>query len=88
MSVLSILATIVGTFMALAGVPQVIKKYRRKSAQDISAITYFIIVFGAVVWILYGLELKNFAIVFSNALGMATSMVILIEYYFYGKKVK
>ncbi len=71
--------------MALAGFPQVIKIYQRKSAKDISPITYLIVEFGAIVWIFYGFELNNFAIIFTNILGMVTSTLILIEYYFYGR---
>lgn len=88
MTPLSIIATVVGTFMALAGFPQVVKIYQRKSAKDISPITYVIVEIGAIVWILYGIELNSFAIVFSNILGMITTTLILIEYYFYGRTDK
>ena len=47
-----------------------------------------IVALGAIVWIFYGLELHNFAIIFSNALGMVTSTLILVEYYFYGRTGK
>ena len=85
MSLLSIVATVVGIFMALAGFPQAVKIYQRKSAKDISVLTYLIIDIGAIVWILYGLELNNFPIIISNVLGLTTSTFILIEYYYYGK---
>lgn len=88
MTPLSILATVVGVFMALATLPQILKIYKRKSAKDISAITYAIIGTGAFVWVLYGLEIKNFAIILSNSIGTVTSTVVLIEYYFYGRNNK
>lgn len=88
MSLLSIVATVVGIFMALAGFPQAIKIYQRKSAKDISVLTYVIIDIGAIVWILYGLELNNFPIIISNILGFMTSTLILMEYYYYGRTRK
>jgi MtN3 and saliva related transmembrane protein len=88
MSSLSILATVTGVTMALSGLPQIIKIYKRKSAKDISPVTYLVGVFGTIIWIFYGVELKNLAIVLPNILGMITSTVILIEYYFYGGVIK
>lgn len=88
MSLLSIVATVVGIFMALAGFPQAIKIYQRKSAKDISILTYLIIDAGAIVWILYGFELHNFPIIISNILGFMTSTLILIEYYYFGRTKK
>ena len=88
MSPLSILATVVGIMMALAGLPQAIKIYKRKSAGDISAVTYLIIGIGAVVWVFYGFEIKSFAVIISNALGALTSTFVLIEYYLFRKTTK
>ena len=69
--------------MALAGLPQAIKIFKRKSAEDISAITYFIIGIGAVVWVFYGFEIKSFAVIISNALGALTSAFVIFEYYLF-----
>jgi len=85
MTILAYLATFTGIFMGIAGLPQVIKIFKTKSAKDISAITYLIIEFGAVIWILYGLELHNFTIVIPNALGFITTTLILIGYWLYGR---
>ena len=74
--------------MALAGLPQAIKIFKRKSAKDISAMTYIIIGFGGIVWVFYGFEIKNFAVIVSNALGALTSIVVLTEYYLFEKAVK
>ncbi|MBS3163383.1 PQ-loop repeat-containing protein [Candidatus Woesearchaeota archaeon] len=54
MTILATLATISGSLMALANFPQVYKIFKRKSAKDISAITYSVYILGAIIWILYG----------------------------------
>lgn len=85
MTVLSITATIVGTIMALSGVPQIIKIYQRKSVKDVSPATFFMLAIGGVVWTLYGYELKNLTIVFTNAIVSIVSTTVLLQYYFYKK---
>lgn len=85
MTILSILATISGSVMALANFPQVYKIFKRKSAKDISAITYSVYIFGAIIWLLYGLEIKSIPVLTSNIIGMIASILILIGWFLYGR---
>lgn len=88
MTTLAFLASISGIILGLSGLPQVIKIFKRKRAKDISPLTYFIVEIGAVIWILYGLELNIFSIWFSNILGFITTTLILIGYFLYGRSKK
>ena len=88
MTFLSFLASISGTILGLSGFPQVFKIFKRKSAKDIAPLTYWIVETGSVIWILYGLELKNLPIVLSNVLGFITTSLILIGYFRYGRSHK
>ncbi|MDD5133011.1 MAG: SemiSWEET family transporter [Candidatus Nanoarchaeia archaeon] len=85
MSVLSTLATISGSLMALANFPQVYKIYKRKSAKDISAITYSVYILGALIWLLYGLEIKSVPVLISNIIGIIASILILTGWFLYGR---
>lgn len=85
MTALSVLATIFGSAMALANFPQAFKIFRRKSAKDISLLTYITLLVGAIVWVLYGIELKSFPLIFSNALGIAGVVFIIVGWFLYGK---
>lgn len=85
MSILASLATVSGIFLGLGAVPQAIKIFKRKSAQDIAPSTYWIAEVGSVIWILYGIELHNLPIIIPNILGFLTSTVILIGWFLYGK---
>ena len=69
MTILAILATLFGTIGGLANLPQAIKIFRRKSAGDISILTYSILLVGALVWILYGIEIWNFPVIITNVFG-------------------
>lgn len=86
MTILAILATVMGSVMALAILPQIIKIYKRKSAKDISAISYSFFTIGGIIWLLYGIELNSFAVIFSNSLSVLTSLIILWGWYLYGRR--
>jgi len=49
MTILSILATIFRTLSGLANFPQALKIFKRKSAGDISILTYSILLTGAII---------------------------------------
>ena len=85
MTTLSILASVAGISMGLSSIPQIYKIYIRKSATDISKATHIIIVIGAIVWMLYGIEISSIPIVISNFIGVITNFLILFGCYFYRK---
>ncbi len=85
MTILSVLATISGSVMALASLPQIYKIFKRKSAKDISALSYSFFAIGGIIWLLYGIELSSSAIILSNALSITTSISVLIGWFLYGR---
>jgi MtN3 and saliva related transmembrane protein len=82
------LATISGSVMALAALPQIYKIFKRKSAKDISAISYSLFTLGGIIWLLYGIELNSFAIILSNSLSAITSVSVLTGWFLYGRVSK
>lgn len=85
MSLLSILATIFGSAMAIANLPQAMKIFRRKSAKDISIITFAILLIGSIVWIFYGIEILNVPIIISNSIGTLGVISVIIGWFMYGR---
>ena len=85
MSILATLATVFGIGSGLFNLPQIIKIFHRKSAKDISVSTYIGLLIGAIVWVLYGLELSNIPIIVTNAFAAASFVAILFGCYLYGK---
>lgn len=88
MSILAVTATVVGVLLGLANVPQAYKIFKSKSAKDISLASFLIIEFGSLVWVLYGLEIKNYPIVIPNILGLVSTTFVLIGYFLYRRKIK
>jgi MtN3 and saliva related transmembrane protein len=78
MSFLSILATIFGLLMSFASIPQAHKIFKRKSAKDISFITYLLFTLGSIVWLLYGIEIGDIPIIWSYAAGTVCSASVLV----------
>ena len=85
MTIISSLATIFGTAMALANFPQAYKIFKRKSAKDISIITFFFLTIGAIMWALYGIEIKSFPLIFSNSIGTIGTILVIIGWFLYGR---
>ena len=86
MTILFILATLFGTLSGLANIPQVIKIFIRKSAKDISIMTYTLLIIGAITWILYGIEINNFPIIITNIIGSINILLVIIGWFIYGRK--
>jgi MtN3 and saliva related transmembrane protein len=85
MSILATLATIFGVTSGLFNLPQILKIFQRKSAKDISVITYVGLLAGTIVWLLYGFELNNMPIIITNAFAAASFIGILTGCYMYGR---
>ena len=85
MTILSILATIFGTAAGLANFPQAYKIFKRKSAKDISILTYLILLVGVTIWILYGIEIKNFPVIITNTFGAVNIGLVVLGWFLYGR---
>jgi len=83
MTILFILATLFGTLSGIANFPQAYKIFKRKSAKDISIITYSFLFMGALIWIFYGIEIKDFPIIITNILGAINLFLVILGWYFY-----
>ena len=85
MSILSVLATISGALMGSSNFPQAYKIFKRKKAADISIITYLILLIGTIIWVIYGIDIKNTAIIIANALGTIAVVLVSIGWILYRK---
>lgn len=84
MTLLAILATISGVTMSFANIPQAIKIFKRKSAKDISAITYATFGVGGLIWFFYGLEIGDWPVMITNSVGTITVLMVLAGWWKYG----
>ena len=88
MNFLFVLATISGALMGAANFPQAIKIFQTKRARDISIITYLILTLGAFIWVIYGFNIKNIAIITTNSIGFIALSLVVIGWFLYGRENK
>jgi MtN3 and saliva related transmembrane protein len=69
--------TIAGILTTIAFLPQVIRTWRTRSTADISLVMFLIYVTGIVLWLVYGLMLKDPPLIVSNAVTLLFSGMIL-----------
>jgi MtN3 and saliva related transmembrane protein len=84
MNFIAIFATIFGTIGGFANVPQIYKIFKRKSAKDISIITYTIVFIGTLTWLLYGIQLHDFPLIFCNVFGLFFVGLVILGWFIYG----
>lgn len=71
-------------FLTMFGfLPQVIKIYRTKSVKDLSLLAILQFMLGIFLWLIYGIHLKNVAIILANSvtfLILLAALVLFIKY--------
>ncbi len=85
MTILASLALIFGSISSLANIPQAVKIFRRKSAKDVSILTYSMLLPGAIIWVLYGIEIGNMPVIIVNSISSANMMVVIYGWFLYGR---
>lgn len=73
--IIGLMAMILTSF---ALVPQILKTYKRKSAKDISLFTLIQYTIGASLWLLYGAMIDNKILIFANAVGLTSFLILMI----------
>ncbi len=66
-------------------VPQIVKIIKTQSGNDVSRITLAQFFIGTLMWILYGIHLKDIIIIFANIITLicVSTAFVLLEYYYY-----
>lgn len=80
--------TIIGSTAAcltmFAFIPQIFKALKTKSVKDVSLVTLFQLSLGVLLWITYGIHLKDIIIITANSITLFSLMVLLTLYFYYG----
>ena len=62
-------------------IPQIVKVIRTRSAKDVSIITLVQLASGVLLWIIYGIYIKDPIVILANAVTL-TTLIILMSLYF------
>jgi MtN3 and saliva related transmembrane protein len=85
MNVLEILGLSAGTITSITFLPQVIQIWKTKSAKDLSLGMLGLLILGVSMWLIYGIIAKDIAIIYTNSMVLAMSLVMVFFKYRFNK---
>ena len=85
---LGIVAILAGILILSGWIPQIIKGYKTKRLNDVSSYLMICIFAGAVLWLVYGIEIDDIYIIGVNVAAMFLTMTVLYMKLKYERKYK
>lgn len=73
-----------GTLTTVAFVPQLVRIWRRRSAEDVSLAMFLIFTSGVLLWLWYGVLIDSWPIILTNSVTTGLAGVILVLKVRYG----
>ena len=67
-------------------IPQIIKLIKTKQVRDISLFMYIVLLIGILLWLIYGIFIKDNPVIIANVLGSIFCFIILIYRIIFFKK--
>ena len=72
-----VLGMIAGTISAVVFLPQVIKTYLSKTAKDVSMWMFSLATVSVILWLVYGIMIKNGPVIYTNSCVLLLSLIML-----------
>jgi MtN3 and saliva related transmembrane protein len=76
MTLAQFLGLAAGTITSITFLPQVIRIWKTKSVKDISMLMMLLLIAGTSLWLTYGLMMNDTAIIYTNVMVLAMSLVM------------
>lgn len=73
----TVIGLLAGTLTTVAFLPQAIKTWKSKSAEDLSLGMYSIFCSGVVLWFIYGILTSDFPVMIANGVTLVLALSIL-----------
>ena len=77
MTAIQMLGLTAGTITSITFLPQVIQIWKTKSAKDLSMFMLMLLIMGVSMWLTYGILVKDAAIIYTNSMVLAMSLIML-----------
>lgn len=78
MEPVTLLGLAAGSLTTVAFVPQVVKIWRTRSADDISTVMFLLFSTGVLLWLIYGIAIGSLPVIVSNAITLLLAVVIVL----------
>ena len=77
MNIVQLLGLTAGSLTTIAFLPQVIKTWKTRSAKDLSLGMFSLFCLGVVLWLIYGLMVKDVPVIAANLLTLMLAATLL-----------
>lgn len=67
-----------GLLTAIAMLPQVIKTYKNKKAEEVSVLMLVVLISGICLWIWYGIAKQDLPIIITNCISLAINTIMAV----------
>jgi MtN3 and saliva related transmembrane protein len=64
-------------FTRYSSIPQIIKGFKTKKMDDVSFWLIFYLTVGLALWVIYGMVIDDLVIIWANAVGVASNIILL-----------
>lgn len=75
---IEIIGTTAGILSCITFMPQVLRTWRMKSADEISPVMFIIAMISTLLWLVYGILIGSFSMIFTNIVVCTLSVVMLL----------
>ncbi len=83
MNIVTSIGLIAGAITSLAAIPQVVRTYRTRHARDLSIWQPVLLVIGMLLWLIYGIFLRDLPLILANAFSiLCYALLIFMKIYF------
>lgn len=86
MNLVTALGLLAATLTTLAFLPQVIKTWRLKSAEDLSLGTFSMFFAGVLCWLIYGWLIGDLPIILANSVTLVLAGAVLVQAVVYRRR--
>lgn len=81
-----IIGLVAGGLSSALFVPQIIKIYKQKSAEEISLITCIIGIVSSLLWLWFGIIQDHISMIITNSIASVATLILLISKLIYNKE--
>jgi len=74
---IEIFMSIIGITVALSGTPQIIKMFQRKTSDDISLITWYIVFIGQICWFIYAFYKDSISLILTSGTYAIMGVIVI-----------
>lgn len=86
MNYIDLIGLFAGICVTVSVIPQIVKVWRTKKVKAISLMTFSVLTFGIMVWIIYGILKNDLPIIITNSFSFLLNLIMIYFIIYYEKE--